>query len=119
MYTTVLNSTTTSFNMTIVNDTISLDVSSNTNGTNFCINRTYTITSSPMSNSTYTPNVLNNYSTTPEPLLNNITIDTSRKITLSANSSWYLYGQHSVTVTVYFSPLIFTTFNFYVFIDAC
>ena len=61
MYTTVLNSTTTFFYMNPVNDTISLDASSNTSGTNLCINRTYTITSSPMSNSTYTPNVLNNY----------------------------------------------------------
>jgi len=56
---------------------------------------------------------------TPEPLLNNITIDTSGNITLSASSSWSLYGQHNVAVTVNFSPVIFRTFNFSVFIDAC
>ena len=102
-----------------VNDTISLSASNYTSGTNLCINRTYTITSSPMSNTTYAPNVLNNNLTIPYELLNNITIDTSGNITLSASSSWSLYGQHNVKVTVNFSPSIFTTFNFYVFIDAC
>ena len=119
MYSTVLNSATTFFYMKPVNDTLSLSASNNTSGTNLCKNRTYTITSSPITNSAYAPNVLNNYFATPEPLLNNITIDTSGNITLSASSSWSLYGHHNVTVTVNFSPSIFTTFNFFVFIDAC
>ena len=74
MYTTVLKPGITSFQMNLVNDTISLNISNNINGTNFCVNRTYSITSSPISNSTYTPNVLNNYLAIPSPLFGNISI---------------------------------------------